>query len=106
MPNISEIEWQPTSYQGIFVNILRRDQVSGDATVLIRMEPGCEYPPHRHVGLEEVFVIQGGYRDADGVHYSGDYVINAAESVHHPVALEETACIMLAFTHRGIELIR
>lgn len=106
MPNVSTIDWQSTRYEGIFVNILRRDPNSGDATVLIRMEPGCAYPAHRHLGIEEVFVIQGGYRDSEGEHHSGDYVISSAGSAHHPVALERVDCIMLAFAHGGIELIR
>jgi putative transcriptional regulator len=104
--DLNSINWQATRYGGIFVNILRRDEKNGDATVLIRMEPGCMYPAHRHSGLEEVFILQGGYRDARGQVRAGDYVINDAGSTHAPIALEGEDCIMLAIAHGGIELLR
>lgn len=103
----SRIPWRATRHRGIYLHVLRRDEASGDATVLIRMEPGCPYPAHRHTGLEEVFVLQGGYRDDRGVHRAGDYVLNEAGSSHTPTALEDPpeACVMLAVAHGGVELI-
>ena len=108
MLDFSRIQWRATRHRGIHLHVLRRDETDGSATVLIRMEPGCAYPAHRHVGLEEVFVLQGGYRDDRGEHRAGDYVINEAGSAHHPIALEETDedCVMLAVAHRGIEIIK
>ena len=106
MFELNSIDWQPTRHQGIFVNILRRDEETGDATVLIRMQPGCGYPAHRHVGIEEVFVLQGGYRDARGQVRAGEYIINDAGSAHAPIALDGEDCIMLAVAHSGIELLK
>lgn len=107
MIDFSRILWRATRHKGIFLHFLRRDEATGDATVLIRMQPGCSYPAHRHNGVEEVFVLQGGYSDARGTHRAGDYVLNDAGSAHHPTALEVPAedCIMLAFAHGGIELL-
>ncbi|HSV33623.1 MAG TPA: cupin domain-containing protein [Pyrinomonadaceae bacterium] len=104
MIDLNSNTWQATHYKGIFVNILRRDEQSGDATVLIRMQPGCSYPTHRHGGIEEVFILQGGYRDARGQVRAGEYVINEAGSAHTPIALEGEDCVMLAIAHGGIEL--
>jgi len=101
----SQIDWRPTRRPGIFVNILRRDEQTGDATVLIRMQPGCSYPAHRHVGPEEVFIFQGGYRDDKGIRREGEYFINDASSAHTPVALDGEDCILLAFAHGGFELL-
>ena len=106
MLDLSTIEWRATRHKGIFLRVLRRDAASGDATVLIRMQPGCAYPAHRHKGLEEVFILQGGYADARGEHRAGDYLLNEAGSAHHPVALTGAPdCIMLAIAHGGIELL-
>jgi predicted ChrR family anti-sigma factor len=105
MYDFNSIDWKPTRHQGIFVNILRRDEKTGDATVLIRMEPGCGYPAHRHVGLEEVLILQGGYCDSRGDHRAGDYILNDAASAHAPMALDAEDCIMLAVAHGGIELL-
>ena len=101
----SKIEWRETRYEGVALKVLRRDEATGDATVLIRMKPGCSYPAHRHVGLEEVFILQGGYRDARGEHRAGEYLLNEADSAHHPVALEGEDCVMLAVAHGGIEIV-
>ena len=106
MLDFSTIEWRATRYEGIFLRTLRRDEATGDATVLIRMQPGCAYPAHRHSGPEEVFILQGGYADARGEHRAGDYLLNEAGSTHHPVALTGAQdCIMLAIAHGGIELL-
>ena len=105
MFDLNSITWQATRHEGIFVNILRRDEQSSDATVLIRMQPDCSYPAHRHSGIEEVFILQGGYRDARGQVRAGDYVVNEAGSAHTPIALEGEDCIMLAVAHGGIELL-
>lgn len=74
--------------------------------MLIRMQPGCGYPAHRHTGVEEVLILQGGYRDQSGEHRAGEYVVNEAGSSHHPVALDGAEdCIMVAFAHGGIRLL-
>jgi anti-sigma factor ChrR (cupin superfamily) len=107
MFDFSSIEWRATRYEGIFLHPLRRDERTGDSTVLIRMEPGCGYPAHSHNGMEEVLILQGGYRDHAGEHRAGDYVLNEAGSSHHPVALDGLEdCIMVAFAHGGIELLK
>ena len=82
------------------------DEESGDATVLIRMQPGRGYPAHRHVGLEEVFILQGGYRDNGGERRAGEYILNEAGSAHAPIAFDGEDCIMLAVAHGGIELLK
>ena len=107
MLDFSKIPWRATRHEGVHLHFLRRDEATGDATVLIRMKPGCSYPAHRHVGVEEVFILQGGYRDSRGTHRAGDYVLNDAGSAHHPTALEDSDedCVMLAVAHGGIELV-
>lgn len=107
MIDFSATEWRETRHRGIFLHVFRRDEATGDATVLIRMQPACVYPAHRHKGVEEVFILQGGYRDDRGEHRAGDYVLNEAGSDHRPMALEgEDDCIMLAVAHGGIELLK
>ncbi len=104
MFDFSSIEWRATRHTGIFIHTLRRDETSGDATVFIRMQPGCGYPAHRHIGVEEVLILQGGYRDQRGEHRAGEYVVNHSGSTHHPVAFDGQDCIMFAVAHGGIEL--
>jgi anti-sigma factor ChrR (cupin superfamily) len=106
MFDLSSIEWRATRHEGVFIHFLRRDEYTGDSTVFIRMLPGHGYPAHRHVGIEEVLILQGGYSDQKGEHRAGDYIVNEAGSTHHPVALDGAEdCIMFAIAHGSIELI-
>ena len=112
--------WEETSAPGISLlplhpRVLPRSREPVEATVLIRMEPGCGYRPHRHVGVEEVYVLEGGYRDDRGEYRAGDYVRYEPESVHAPVALgdpeqpisvENPACVLFASARGGIEVLR
>lgn len=82
--------------------------------MLVRMEPGRAYAAHRHVGVEEVIVLAGGYEDARGRHLAGEYVRYEPGSVPAPRALGEAgvpigptnpACVLLAIAREGVELL-
>jgi anti-sigma factor ChrR (cupin superfamily) len=80
----------------------------GEVVALIRMEPGSGYTPHRHVGPEEVLVLQGGYADAEGEHCAGTWLRYPAGSSHAPVALGEAGaepCVIFATARGGVELL-
>lgn len=86
----------------------------GGASVLIRMEPGAGYAPHRHVGSEDVLVLCGGYADEWGSYRQGQHVHYPAGSVHapralgaadHPAGPTNPACILYSVVPEGIELL-
>lgn len=90
---------------------VERQRGPRDSTVLIRMAPGRGYPAHRHLDVEEVLILRGGYRDADGEHRTGTYLRYAKDSVHSPVALgdvnrpegpDNPACILFAVARGGV----
>ena len=98
------VDWPSSRRAGIYVKVLWSDERSGDAAVLVRMDPGCEYPRHRHVGDEEVLVLQGAFRDEQGEYAAGAFHRFAAGSVHAPVALEgDEPCVLFALARGGIE---
>jgi anti-sigma factor ChrR (cupin superfamily) len=83
-----------------------------DSTVLIRMAPGRGYPPHRHLGVEEILILRGGYRDALGEHRAGDYLRYPQGSEHAPIALGDPtspesdanpSCLLFATARGGVE---
>jgi putative transcriptional regulator len=74
------------------------------STVLIRMDPGCGYPRHEHVDVEEVLCLAGGYEDELGQVRAGDYARYAAGTAHAPVALPGEPCILFAVARGGIRI--
>ncbi len=100
--------WQEEGAQG-----RAGGRARGGAAVLIRMAAGCGYAPHRHIGTEDVLVLQGGYEDQFGVHRAGEFVHYAAGTEHAPRALgdpratgrDSLACVLYAIVPQGIELL-
>ena len=112
----SSISWRSTRHPGVFwhpFEVQRTpDEPREDAVVLIRMDPGCGYPRHRHEGIEDVLVLQGGYRDDLGEHLAGKHFRYAAGSSHTPVALgdpgrppgeDNPSCILFAIARGGVD---
>ena len=82
-----------------------RSESSGDSVVLIRMDPGCGYPAHRHAGEERVLVLHGGYRDEGGRYLTGSRQVNPPGSFHSPAALDGgESCVLLAAIEGGVDL--
>ncbi|MBI5852824.1 MAG: cupin domain-containing protein [Planctomycetes bacterium] len=104
--DLARVPFQPTRYPGVSIHFYRTDRESGHAAVMIRMEPGCGYPAHRHVGPEELLVLQGGFRDEHGEWRAGDYARFEPGTRHAPVALADgPACVFFAIAHEGIDLL-
>ena len=117
----ASIPWRSTSHPGISWHSLDLNagepEAAGlrkakDAVVLIRMAPGRGYPPHRHLGSEDVLILQGGYADELGEHLAGTFLRYAAGSAHSPVACgdpglpesaENPACILFAIARGGVQ---
>lgn len=106
--DLGVIPWRATRYAGVSVHFYASDRASGRVLALIRMEPGCGYPRHRHRGAEEVVVLQGGYEDELGRYGAGDFVRYEDGSEHGPVGLATNgaaACVLLALAHEGVSLL-
>lgn len=114
----SAVAWRPTRHPGVEWYPLFLDDSAGagrgpkPATVLIRMQPGAGYPAHRHLDVEEVLILSGGYRDEGGEHREGSFLRYAPGSVHAPVALGDAsqptgasnpACVLFASARGGVE---
>lgn len=106
--DLAAIPWRTTRYPGIAIHFYATDKRTGRVLALIRMDPGCGYPEHRHRGEEHVLVLQGGYRDERGEHRAGSFVVYEDRSVHEPIALAGAgapACVLLALAHEGVALL-
>jgi len=117
--SVDDLPWRATSVEGVeWIDLApggTRGASGGAMTVLIRMAPGVGYPPHRHLGPEDVLVLAGGYVDEDGRRAAaGEFLRYEAGSAHAPVALgdasrpaspDNPACVLYAVAHGGTEIV-
>ena len=91
-----EPEWEEVA-PGISCKLLATDTERARVSMLVRLAPGVDYPPHRHAGLEELHLLQGELMIDDRKLYPGDY--NRAEpgSVDKRV-WSETGCTCVLIT--------
>jgi anti-sigma factor ChrR (cupin superfamily) len=71
-----EPEWEEVA-SGISCKLLSNDPQADRVGMLVRLAPGVEYPPHRHSGTEELYLLQGELWIGDKKLNPGDY--NRAE---------------------------
>jgi anti-sigma factor ChrR (cupin superfamily) len=91
-----EPEWKEAA-SGIFVKLLSTDTDKNRVSMLVRLAPGTEYPPHRHAGLEELHLLDGELMIGDRKLYPGDYNRAEAGSVDDRV-WSEIGCTCLLVT--------
>jgi anti-sigma factor ChrR (cupin superfamily) len=90
--DLAKIDWEPTRFPGVEVKTLYRD-ASGRQTTLTRMARGAVLPRHRHVGLEQSYVLEGTLVDDDGACTAGNFVWRHPGSVHS--AWTPDGCVVL-----------
>jgi anti-sigma factor ChrR (cupin superfamily) len=75
-------QWDEPAWEevapGIFCKLMATDTERHRVSMLVRLSPGVEYPPHTHAGLEELFLLDGELWIDDRKLYPGDY--NRAEA--------------------------
>lgn len=67
-----EPEWEDVS-PGISCKLLATDTERDQVSMLVRLAPGTAYPPHRHAGVEELFLLDGELWIEDRKLQPGDY---------------------------------
>lgn len=77
----SDGEWHEVQ-KGVSLKRLYVDTNTGIATSLVRMLPGTALPMHRHLGVEQVFVIEGDCNIAGHGLVAGDYHRADAGTTH------------------------
>lgn len=67
-----EPEWEDVA-PGISCKLLATDTERDRVSMLVRLAPDTAYPPHRHAGVEELFLLQGELWIEDRKLHPGDY---------------------------------
>jgi len=89
-------EWEEAA-PGIYVKILARNSEIESVSMLVRLDPGTDYPAHRHAGTEELHLLHGVLKVDDRTLYPGDFIHSEAGSIDHRV-WSETGCTCFLMT--------
>lgn len=91
-----EPEWEDV-VPGISCKLLSTDTSRDRVSMLVRLAPDTAYPPHRHTGVEELFLLHGELWIEDRNLHPGDY--NRAEpGTADRRVWSETGCICVLIT--------
>lgn len=89
-------EWEEAA-PGIHVKILARNAEIDSVSMLVRLDPGTDYPGHTHAGIEELHLLHGVLKVDDRTLYPGDFIHAEAGTVDHRV-WSETGCTCFLMT--------
>ena len=93
---LAKPEWEEAA-PGISCKLLATDTEKNRVSMLVRLAPGTDYPPHRHAGVEELHLLHGELMIDDKKLYPGDYNRAEAGGVDHRV-WSETGCTCVLLT--------
>jgi anti-sigma factor ChrR (cupin superfamily) len=99
----SHEKWEKV-HVGIWAKRLYVDPERDTVTMLVRMDPGASYIPHRHGGPEQCFVLEGDLREGDLLVTAGDYQC-AAKGTVHGAQSTEFGCLLLIVSSLKDELL-
>lgn len=54
-----EADWTQAPLPGVEFKVVHQNKETGYTTRLLRLAAGAGYPPHKHAGTEEIFVLSG-----------------------------------------------
>lgn len=92
----TEPDWREVA-PGISCQLLAADEERDRVSMLVRLAPGVDYPPHTHAGVEELHLLQGELSIDDRKLEPGSY--NRAEpGTSDARVFSETGCICLLIT--------
>jgi anti-sigma factor ChrR (cupin superfamily) len=90
-----DADWMPMKVPGAFVKLLTVQKEKGYAVVLGKLDPGTYYPPHHHIGAEQIFVLSGELSIGEVRLRAGDFH-NAKAGSNHGVNYSEPGCTIMA----------
>jgi len=98
----AEPEWKEVA-PGISCKLLATDTEKHRVSMLVRLAPGTDYPPHRHAGVEEVYMLDGELIVDDERFNPGDYRRGEPGGIDHRVWSETgCTCVLITSFHDAI----
>lgn len=97
-------EWQEV-VPGVRLWVHREDPARNMRACLIWATPGARHPLHRHLGDENILVLQGGIKDERADYRVGEICRSRAGSIHSEEALPGEDCLCYVVYYGDLEMI-
>lgn len=94
----NDLPWMSTPYRGVRIRELSTASPEY-AILMLSCDPGTSFPPHDHVGSEDVYILSGDACIDGRVLKAGDYM-HADPGTHHHDMLSPSGCQALLITSR------
>ena len=88
-------DWRPSGTPGFWVKPLVEDQAAGVRTWLMKSDPGASSAPHTHDEIEQIYVLEGHFSDADGTYGPGDFIIRSVGAPHMTTCPEGSLSLVI-----------
>ena len=98
-----EGEWENVA-PGVTAKQLYVDPQHDSITMMVRMEPGSSYAPHRHAAPEQCYVLEGDLFDGSQTFHAGDFQCAAEGSIHR-IQSTRNGCLLLIVSSLHDQLI-
>jgi anti-sigma factor ChrR (cupin superfamily) len=93
--------WKPLTMPGVAIALLR--EYDGERTLLLRMDPGAQFPRHAHPGGEQLLVVSGDVEIAGRTLAADDYLYTAPGDVH--AVTSRDGCVLFITVPSPIEVL-
>jgi anti-sigma factor ChrR (cupin superfamily) len=105
-PAALEDRWEEPAWEeaapGLWYQLLSKDAGTHRVTMLVRLEPGVEYPPHVHAGIEELHLLDGELWIDDRKLHPGDYNRGEPGTADRRVWSETGCTCVLITSHQDV----
>ncbi len=89
---------------GMSWNKISYNKKTGQGSYILKMEPGANSLPHKHINYEEFLVLNGELIDSDSkIFKKGDFITFEPGSTHS--SYTKTGCLLLVFQRARNELL-
>jgi putative transcriptional regulator len=79
-------------------------KVAGAFCGFVKMGPSVRWPAHEHLGTEHMLVLEGGFRQDDGVEvHAGELHVMEQGSTHGFTIFDDEACVSAAVVWGGVK---
>jgi anti-sigma factor ChrR (cupin superfamily) len=99
---LEALEWRDL-FPGVKYAPWREDPARNMRGWIIWAKPGARSPRHRHLGAENVLVLQGALKDDRGIYGAGRICRSREGSVHSEEAMDAGDCLCYAVYYGALE---